>query len=654
MSDATPIIRLEDIHRVFVTSGGVEVPALRGISFDVHVGEFVAIMGQSGCGKTTLMNIIGCLDRPTRGTYEFAGRNIESFSPDELAWLRREAFGFIFQSYNLLANATAEENVEIPAIYAGTTLEQRRRRATDLLTSLGLEDRMAHRPGQLSGGQQQRVSIARALMNGGLVILADEPTGALDSQSSAEVMVLLKKLANDGHTVILITHDPDVARHAERLIEVLDGKLVRDSGALVRADASSIPDLQALAKPQPTMSLANLGESLRMAFRSLRANIFRTVLTLLGIVIGVASVVAMLAIGQGAQQSVIERISSLGADMLTVRPSFNNFAGQRGGASSSLTFDDSDAIAADVPNVSATLPEIQGTFTVRAGDLDDQTTVTGTTANLPETRAWPVARGVFFTDQDNNEYTPVAVLGSTVVRNLFANGADPLGRYILIKNVPFEVIGVLTSKGSSGFGGRDQDDAVFVPLKTAGLRLFGQTYVRSITVAVKDPALINQTEDQLVSFLKSRHGTEDFRIFNSAELMQAASSSQQTFTVLLGSVAAISLLVGGIGVMNIMLVSVTERTREIGIRMATGARQGDILQQFLTEALVVSAVGGVIGVVLGITIGQLITLLGTRVVFTVGPMLMAFGCAAATGLIFGYAPARKAARLDPVVALSSE
>ena len=226
-----PLIELKDICKTFVTGDGdVRVDALRGVSLSIYPGEFVAIMGASGSGKTTLMNVLGCLDRPTAGQYFFAGRDVSQMDSDALAWLRREAFGFVFQSYNLLPNATAEENVEIPAVYAGLGPAERRERAETLLSSLGLGDRLTHRPSQLSGGQQQRVSIARALMNGGQVILADEPTGALDSKSGAEVMTLLTELAAEGHTVILITHDANVAARAHRVIEIKDGEIVRDTG----------------------------------------------------------------------------------------------------------------------------------------------------------------------------------------------------------------------------------------------------------------------------------------------------------------------------------------------------------------------------------------------------------------------------------------
>ena len=648
-----PIIELRGISRTFITGGGVEVRALRGIDLKIHVGEFVAIVGQSGSGKSTMMNILGCLDKPTAGTYLFGGRDIRNFGPDDLAWLRREAFGFVFQSYNLLPHSTALENVEIPAIYAGLNGTARRLKAEALLTSLGLGDRMDHRPSQLSGGQQQRVSIARAMINGGNIILADEPTGALDSKSGVEVINLLKGLARQGHTVIIITHDPKLAEHADRIIEFSDGVVISDRHR-ERPDVphgSNTKLRELLMSRRAASPLAGVGEAIRMALSSLTANTFRTILTLLGIVIGVASVVAMLAVGEGAGQMIVERISSVGTNMLTLQPA--RVEGRRN-APSTLTFEDADAISESIPNVLGTLPEIQGNYTVRFGRQDYSTTVTANTENMPEIRNWPLARGIYFTRDDSETYASVAVLGATVANEMFPDGSDPLGEYILIRNVPFQIIGVLTRKGGSGFGGADQDDAVFVPLKTGALRLFGTRVARSISVAVDDIEQIGVTEANLVEFMTVRHGTQDFRVFNSAELLDTVSASKDIFTMLLGSIGAISLLVGGIGVMNIMLVSVTERTREIGIRMATGARQFDILSQFLSEAIVVSAIGGVIGVATGVGIGLLLEQVGAPIKFTTSPIVMAFCCAAGTGLVFGFMPARKAARMDPVAALANE
>ncbi|MBU7574828.1 MAG: MacB family efflux pump subunit [Hydrogenophaga sp.] len=649
-SAGVPLIDLSGITKTY-HNGDLSVEVLHGIDLKIYPGELVAIMGASGSGKSTLMNILGCLDKPTTGRYLFMGRDVSELERDELAELRRDAFGFVFQSYNLIATGTAADNVEVPAVYAGIPPAERHQRASELLGSLGLGERMHHRPNQLSGGQQQRVSIARALMNGGRVILADEPTGALDSKSGADVMVLLKELAAQGHTVILITHAAEVAQHAQRVIEIKDGHILADPGPRPPEGQAAVAAQNWTARAGRISHLSDVVEAAKTALRALRANVFRAILTLLGIVIGVASVIAMLAIGDGAKQVVIDRISAMGSNLLLVRPGAPN---QRGFSNTAtLVLADVNAIDKEVPNVLAAVPEQSSNATLRYGESDYSSSILGTSSKFPLARQWKVQRGTFFTDEDEQEYATVAVLGQTVAKALFPGGEEPLGKFVLVNNLIFQVVGVMSTRGASP-NGQDQDDVVLVPYATSQLRLSGQRFLRNVTVAVSDVSRIDETQSAVESLLAERHGVIDFQIRNMASIIDTATETQNTMTILLGSIAAISLLVGGIGVMNIMLVSVTERTREIGIRMATGARMRNILQQFLIEALVVSALGGLIGVVIGLGVAFVIGATGTAVQFSVTPVVLAFGCAFATGLIFGYLPARKAARLDPVVALSSE
>ena len=645
---ATPLIALKGVTKTY-RNGDLAVEVLHGIDLEIFPGELVAIMGASGSGKSTLMNILGCLDRPSTGSYRFMGRDVSGLDRDELAELRREAFGFVFQSYNLIATGTATDNVEVPAVYAGVPPHDRHARATELLAMLGLAERGHHRPNQLSGGQQQRVSIARALMNGGRVILADEPTGALDSKSGADVMRLLKDLSAQGHTVILITHAPEVAAHAHRVIELRDGDVVSDPGPSMADNAQAAREWAPRAGR--ISHLSDVMEATKTALRALRANVFRSILTLLGIVIGVASVIAMLAIGDGAKQAVIDRIGAMGSNLLLVRPGAPN---QRGFASTA-TLVQADVVAIDkeVLNVLAAIPEQNSTATLRFGGADYSSSVTGTSSKFPIARQWKVSRGTFFSEDDDSNYATVAVLGQTVANALFQNGEEPIGQFVLVNNLIFQVVGVMAPRGASPTG-QDQDDVVLVPYATSQLRLSGQRFLRNVTVAVADTSRIDETQDAVESLLTERHGVVDFQIRNMASIIETATETQNTMTILLGSIAAISLLVGGIGVMNIMLVSVTERTREIGIRMATGARMRNILQQFLIEALVVSALGGAIGVFFGLGTAAVIGAFGTPVQYAVMPVLLAFGCAFATGLVFGYLPAKKAAGLDPVVALASE
>ncbi|MDW9415229.1 MacB family efflux pump subunit [Sinorhizobium meliloti] len=645
-----PLISLQDVSKTYF-NGDIAVEVLHHISLDIEAGEFVAIIGQSGSGKSTLMNILGCLDQPTSGSYFIEGENVSGFDSDELAALRRRTFGFIFQSYNLIPTASARENVEVPAVYAGVSARDRHDRAEALLQSLKLGERLDHRPNQLSGGQQQRVSIARALMNGGRVILADEPTGALDSQSGDEVMRLLRDMNENGHTVIVITHSREVAAQADRLIEISDGHIVADRSKKGRSNPDAAVGLAQRTR-EGFAAIADVSEAVKMALRALRANLFRTILTLLGIVIGVGSVVAMLAIGTGAQNSVLDRISSMGSDLLVVRPSMANFRGSAGGTNVTLVPADADAIT-ELANVAFAVPEMTSTVTLRRGNIDYQTTANGTVPQFTEAKSWKIGRGEFINRNDMETYAPVAVLGETVVKTLFPEGSDPIGQYVLVNKIPFQVIGVMSGMGASA-GGNDQDDVVLVPLTTGSMRLFGQRNIRTITVKVQDASAIDLTQERIQALLNERHRKDDTQITNMSSVREAFTETSNTMKFFLGSVAAISLLVGGIGVMNIMLVSVSERTREIGVRMATGARERDILVQFIVEALVVSAIGGAIGVVAGLSTGYAAKAFGMPVSFTPGPVALAFACAFLTGLLFGYLPARNASRLQPAVALSAD
>ncbi|SBW80007.1 Macrolide export ATP-binding/permease protein MacB 2 [Pseudomonas veronii 1YdBTEX2] len=655
---STPLIELKHIRKSYGGGDSPQVDVLRGVDLSIHAGEFVAIVGASGSGKSTLMNILGCLDRPTAGDYLFAGENVAHLDSDALAWLRREAFGFVFQGYHLIPSASAQENVEMPAIYAGISATERHARARALLTRLGLADRTGNRPHQLSGGQQQRVSIARALMNGGHIILADEPTGALDSHSGAEVMRLLDELASQGHVVILITHDRDVAARANRIIEIRDGLIISDSADSTRhrpasADSATLQavDLrQRLAEGAEHNGAwkAELLDAVQAAWRVMWINRFRTALTLLGIIIGVASVVVMLAVGEGSKRQVMAQMGAFGSNILYLSGSSPNPRTPLG----IVTLNDVAALAT-LPQIKRIMPVNGSDAGIRYGNLDYLAYVGGNDVNFPQIFNWPVVEGSYFTEADERAGATVAVIGHRIREKLFKQ-VSPIGQYILIENVPFQVIGVLAEKGSSS-GNKDSDDRVAIPYTAASVRLFGTYNPEYVVIAAADARKVREAEhaiDQLM--LRLHNGKRDYQLTNNAAMIQAEARTQNTLSLMLGSIAAISLLVGGIGVMNIMLMTVRERTREIGIRMATGARQRDILRQFLTEALMLSVVGGLCGIGLALLVGGVLMLAKVAVQFSLVAVLGAFGCALVTGVVFGFMPARKAARLDPVKALTSE
>lgn len=636
--------------------GDTEIEVLHGISLRIEHGEFVAIVGPSGSGKTSLMNILGLMDAASGGRFELDGSDVSRLTPDQRAEARGNKFGFIFQRYNLLSTQTAEENVELPGSYIGMPSPLRRERATRLLQALGLGHRLGNRPNQLSGGEQQRVAVARALMNGGGIILADEPTGALDTARGRELMARIHALHRAGHTVVLITHDPAIAAEAGRVIRIVDGNIISDEpGALSpkgdEGTAPSLPDISLAGVRRGGRRLilaADVTEAVRMACRSLRVNLFRTFLTMLGVIIGVASVVAMLAIGEGSRRGMMQSMSRMGTNMLRVEPAAKNTL--QGGF---LSIQDAEAIH-DVGHVTEVIPRVFSSKILRYRDRAYSCTVGAVTSNYARAENRLVVRGGFFTQEDDDRRAPVVVLGMKAYLELFPDRQDPVGKYILVNNAPFMVVGVVTVRGGSGDGRDREDDVAFIPISTGQARIYRSPKISQIGVQVDEFRNVNIVSDEIRSRLNRTRQQEDFRIFNQAAMIEAAKHTQETFRFLLGSVACVSLVVGGIGVMNIMLVNIVERTREIGIRMACGAKSRDIQLQFLTEAILVCLLGGMLGVALGVLVSSVLVVGDTKPVVTPGPLLLSFGSAFLTGVVFGFWPARKASRLDPVVALGSE
>ncbi|WP_058913073.1 macrolide ABC transporter ATP-binding protein/permease MacB [Entomohabitans teleogrylli] len=647
----TPLLELTDVRRSY-PSGDGDVEVLKGISLTINAGEMVAIMGASGSGKSTLMNILGCLDKPTSGSYRIAGVDVGKLDADALASLRREHFGFIFQRYHLLAHLTAEQNVEVPAIYAGLPQQARRRRALELLTRLGLENRVDYRPGQLSGGQQQRVSIARALMNGGQVILADEPTGALDSHSGEEVMETLRQLCARGHTVVIVTHDPQIAAQAQRVIEIRDGEIIRQSAP--GEGVLSVVNIERHAPPASSwrQALSRFREAFAMAGLAMAANKMRTLLTMLGIIIGIASVVSIVVVGDAAKQLVLEDIRAIGTNTIDIYPG-KDFGDDDPGFQQALKYDDMQAIAQQ-PWVSSATPSVSKNVRVRYGNIDAAASANGVSSQYFNVYGMTFSEGGTFNDRQLQGQSQVVVLDSNTKKQLFPNKLKVVGEVILVGSIPATVIGVAEEKQS--MFGSSKILRVWLPYTTMTSRVAGQNWLNSITVRVKDGYDSHTAEQQLNRLLELRHGKKDFFTYNMDGLLKTAENTTRTLQLFLTLVAVISLVVGGIGVMNIMLVSVTERTREIGIRMAVGARAGDVLQQFLIEAVMVCLVGGALGMGLSMMIAFILQLFlpGWQIGLSPLALLTAFMCSTLTGVIFGWLPARNAARLSPVDALSRE
>lgn len=651
MMASQPLLQLHGISRRF-QAGDQKVTVLKEINLSIAQGEMVAIVGASGSGKSTLMNILGCLDRPSEGDYQVAGRSTARLDRDSLAELRREHFGFIFQRYHLLGDLSAQGNVEVPAVYAGHARSARQQRAADLLQRLGLAQRLNYRPSQLSGGQQQRVSIARALMNGGEVILADEPTGALDSHSGQEVMSILKDLHARGHTVVIVTHDMQVAEHAQRIIELSDGEIVADRRQTTAHTVARLPIALDNAVSRWQSQRDRLYEAFKMALLAMASQRLRTLLTMLGIIIGIASVVSVVALGKGSQQQVLANINAMGTSTLEVYPG-KDFGDMRSAAVQTLRATDADALAQQ-GYVHSVTPTVSSSTTFRYGNQSVSGTVNGVGEQYFLVRGYSIDSGMAFNRHSVDQLMQEAVIDENTRNKLFPHGVNPLGEVILLGSLPCRIIGVAAKK-QSGFGS-DENLNVWIPYTTAMKRMLGQSYLKSITVRVNDDIDLTSAEDGVTRLLSQRHGGKDFFVMNTDSIRQTIEKTTATLTLLVSMIALISLVVGGIGVMNIMLVSVTERTREIGVRMAVGARASDIMQQFLIEAVLVCLLGGTLGGLLSLGIGVVFSQFSDNftMVYSTESIVAAFICSTLIGVIFGFFPARRAAGMDPIHALERE
>ncbi len=642
------IIELRNINKIY-GSGNNQVHVLKNVNLDIESGDFVAIIGQSGSGKSTLMNILGCLDTASSGDYKIAGEDLAGMSPDDLATLRSKYLGFIFQRYNLLATLNAEENVELPAIYSGLKSQERKERAEQILSNLELGNRIDHFPSELSGGQQQRVSIARALMNGGEIILADEPTGALDSKSGLNVMAILQQLNDQGHTIILVTHDQNIANYANRIIEIKDGAIISD----VRKAPNKNKKEEFPPKDNSRNTFAYLKdqffEAFRMSIQAIRTHKLRSGLTMLGIIIGIASVVSVVALGKGSQEKILEDINSLGTNTIVVMPG-KGFGDRNSSKYKTLTVNDAELLARQ-SYVDSTTPSVRTSGTLTRENISVTGQLNGVGDQYFDVTGLKPASGRFFNKEDVKSGSAVVVIDQNTKEKLFPNTTDILGKTIIFNRQPLKIIGI-SQRQNASFGTTDTL-TMWSPYTSVMNRITGDRNISSITVKVKDNVSMTAAEKNVIRFLTAKHGKEDFFTVNTDSIRQTIESTTNTMRLLISCIALISLVVGGIGVMNIMLVSVTERTREIGIRMAVGARRNSVLQQFLIEAVLICLIGGFIGVLFAFGIGFLFSMFvqAFTMSYSATSVILAISCSTLIGVIFGYIPARNASLLNPVDAL---
>jgi len=655
------IIELKNIRKTYST-GKVAVAALQGVSLTVNEGEFVAIMGPSGSGKSTLLHLLGFLDRPDSGEYILAGKDTTYLTDNQLALLRNSMMGFVFQQFHLLPRITSLENTELPLIYAGK--RHLKDRALEKIKDMGLADRALHRSNELSGGEQQRVAIARALVNDPLIIFADEPTGNLDTKSQNEIMAIISALNKKGKTIIMVTHEEEVAEYARRVIKMRDGRIISDElNKDVPRETPAMPAAisidEIISSSKSEIKRAELADHFKQAFWSIISHKMRSFLSMLGILIGVAAVIAMLALGAGAQESIQKTLASLGSNLLMVRPGSQQLHGVQLGAGmvTRFTFHDIDAVS-KLEGVRRVSPNVNGSAQIVYGNKNWNTQVQGTGIDYAQMHAAVPTIGRFFNEQEARMRARVALVGTTVLRQLFGD-ANPIDAYIRINRINFKVVGILPEKGATGW--RDQDDVIVIPVTTGMYRLFGKQYIDSIDVEAADISVMDDLQKAIIEVLVKQHhltlkeGETAFEIRNMADIKKTMEATTQTMSLLLGAIAAISLLVGGIGIMNIMLVSVTERTREIGLRKAIGARESDIMVQFIIEAVTMTFTGGLAGVAFGAGIALLLSAFaGWTIIISSSSIILATTFSIAVGLIFGLWPARQASKLDPIEALRYE